>query len=318
MLSAVYKGTLTNKQRFVRFRHKLWRERYLWLMILPVVVYYIVFSYIPMYGVTIAFKEYNVGLGILGSPWASPWYKHLLQFFRSIYCWRLIRNTLLINIYTLIFSFPVPIVFAILLNEVGNMKLRRVIQTVSYMPHFLSTVIVVGILINFLSLGDGIINVFIRRLGGQPIDFIGSSRWFRTIYISSGIWQSFGWNSIIYLAAITSINTELYESARLDGCSRFKEIVYITIPSIAPTIIILLILRFGSMMSVGFEKVYLLYSPRTYEVSDVISTYVYRAGMTNAQFSFSTAVDLFNSMINLILLLLVNRLSRSLSETSLF
>ncbi|MDY5015400.1 MAG: ABC transporter permease subunit [Eubacteriales bacterium] len=297
---------------------RLWRERYLWLMALPVVAYYIIFSYIPMYGVTIAFKDYNVGLGILKSPWADPWYRYFQQFFQSIYCKRLIRNTLLLNIYTLLFSFPVPIIFAIMLNEVRSVKLRRVMQTVSYMPHFLSTVIVVGILVNFLSLGDGIVNVFIKALGGTPIDFIGSTRWFRTIYVASGVWQSFGWNSIVYLAAITSINVELYESARLDGCSRFKEIRYITLPSIAPTIIILLILRFGSMMSVGFEKVYLLYTPRTYEVSDVISTYVYRAGVTNAQFSFSTAVDFFNSVINLLLLVIVNRISRMVSETSLF
>lgn len=312
------KSAAKNVRERRSFLNRLWRERYLWLMILPVVVYFIIFSYVPMYGVTIAFKEYNVGLGILKSPWANPWYKHFAQFFQSIYCWRLIRNTLLLNIYTLIFSFPVPILFAILLNEIRNIKLRRVMQTVSYMPHFLSTVIVVGILVNFLSLGDGIVNVFITKLGGQPIDFIGSTRWFRTIYVASGIWQGFGWNSIIYLAAITSISVELYESARLDGCSRFKEIVYITLPSIAPTIIILLILRFGSMMSVGFEKVYLLYTPRTYEVADVISTYVYRAGLTNAQFSFSTAVDFFNSVINLTLLLAVNRISRSVSETSLF
>lgn len=297
---------------------RLWRERYLWLMALPVVAYYIIFSYIPMYGVTIAFKDYNVGLGILKSPWADPWYRYFQQFFQSIYCKRLIRNTLLLNIYTLLFSFPVPIIFAIMLNEVRSVKLRRMMQTVSYMPHFLSTVIVVGILVNFLSLGDGIVNVFIKALGGTPIDFIGSTRWFRTIYVASGVWQSFGWNSIVYLAAITSINVELYESARLDGCSRFKEIRYITLPSIAPTIIILLILRFGSMMSVGFEKVYLLYTPRTYEVSDVISTYVYRAGVTNAQFSFSTAVDFFNSVINLLLLVIVNRISRMVSETSLF
>ena len=312
------KSAAKNVRERRSFLNRLWRERYLWLMILPVVVYFIIFSYVPMYGVTIAFKEYNVGLGILKSPRANPWYKHFAQFFQSIYCWRLIRNTLLLNIYTLIFSFPVPILFAILLNEIRNIKLRRVMQTVSYMPHFLSTVIVVGILVNFLSLGDGIVNVFITKLGGQPIDFIGSTRWFRTIYVASGIWQGFGWNSIIYLAAITSISVELYESARLDGCSRFKEIVYITLPSIAPTIIILLILRFGSMMSVGFEKVYLLYTPRTYEVADVISTYVYRAGLTNAQFSFSTAVDFFNSVINLTLLLAVNRISRSVSETSLF
>ncbi len=312
------KSAAKNVRERRSFLHRLWRERYLWLMIIPVVAYFIIFSYVPMYGVTIAFKEYNVGLGILKSPWANPWYKHFAQFFQSIYCWRLIRNTLLLNIYTLIFSFPVPILFAILLNEIRNIKLRRVMQTVSYMPHFLSTVIVVGILVNFLSLGDGIVNVFITKLGGKPIDFIGSTRWFRTIYVASGIWQGFGWNSIIYLAAITSISVELYESARLDGCSRFKEIVYITLPSIAPTIIILLILRFGSMMSVGFEKVYLLYTPRTYEVADVISTYVYRAGLTNAQFSFSTAVDFFNSVINLTLLLAVNRISRSVSETSLF
>ena len=308
----------TASEKFKRAWIRIKKERYLWIMILPVVAYYIIFNYIPLYGVTIAFKNYNVGLGILKSPWASPWYKYFLQFFKSIYFGRLIRNTLLINIYALVCSFPIPIIFAILLNEVRNMKIRRVVQTVSYMPHFLSTVIVVGIVVNFLNMGDGIINEVIRRMGGNPIDFMGTTRWFRTIYIASDIWQGFGWNSIIYLAAITSINAELFESARLDGCSHYGEIWYITIPSIAPTIIILLILRFGSMMNVGFEKVFLLYNPRNYEVSDVISTYVYRAGVKDAQFSFSTAVDLFNSIINLILLLTVNRISKTVSDASLF
>ena len=296
----------------------LWQEKYLWLMILPVIVYYIIFFYVPMYGVVIAFKNYNIAKGILSSPWADPLLKYFQQFFSSIYFTRLVRNTALINLYSTVFSFPIPILFALLLNEVSNMKARRVMQTVSYMPHFLSTVVIVGMLVNFLSLGDGLVNALIKRLGGTAIDFIGSTRWFRTIYIASGVWQSFGWNSIIYLAAITSIDQEIYDAAMLDGCSKLQEIRFITLPSIASTIIILLILHFGSIMNVGFEKIYLLYTPGTYEVADVISTYVYRAGITNAQFSLSTAVGLFNSVINLVLLLLVNWISAKVSEISLF
>lgn len=308
----------TPKTRFNKFLNRLWSEKYLWLMIIPVLVYYAIFYYVPIYGIVVAFKDYNVALGIMKSPWADPFYKYFAQFFSSIYFNRLVRNTVLINVYSIVFAFPIPIIFAILLNEVRHRGMRRVMQTISYMPHFLSTVVVVGMLVNFLSLGDGIVNEIIRRLGGQPIDFISSQKWFRTIYVASDIWQSFGWSSIIYLAAITSIDQEIYEAAKLDGCSKFNEVFHITIPSIAPTIIILLILQFGSIMSLGFEKINLLYTPRTYEVADVISTYVYRAGIVNAQFSLSTAVGFFNSIINLTLLLIVNKISGKVSEISLF
>lgn len=292
------------------------RERAWYIMMILPFAYYIIFHYIPMVGVVLAFKDYSIPRGIFGSEWVG--FKWFIQFFESFYFWRLMRNTLLINFYQLLFGFPVPILFALMLNEVRHMMYKRVAQTISYLPHFISVVIVVGIMVNFLSPNSGIINVIISRLGGQSVDFMGDQRWFRFLYVSSNIWQQFGFGSIIYLAAIAGINIELYDAARVDGCSRLQRIWYVTLPGIAPTIIILLILRLGNLLTVGFEKILLMYQPSTYEVADVIQTYVYRRGIISGEYSFAAAIGLFGNLINLAFLVIFNRLARRYSETSLW
>ncbi len=292
------------------------RDKYLLLLMLPVVLYYIVFHYFPMYGVVIAFKNYSAGRGILGSPWAGlRWFK---TFFGSIYAWRTIRNTVLISIYRLIWGFPIPIIFALLLNELRNGFFKRAVQTVSYLPHFISMVVVVGMMVTFLSPTDGIVNVVLKKLGGKSYDFMSDPRWFRALFIGSGIWQNFGWNSIIYLAALSGLDPQLYEAARIDGANRWHQVIYITLPGIMPTVVILLILALGRMLSVGFEKIILMYGPAVYETADVISTYVYRRGLLNAEYSYGAAVGLFNSLINFSLLVSANWLSKRVSQVSLW
>ncbi len=292
------------------------RDKFLLFMIILPVSYYVIFHYIPMYGVIIAFKEFSPMKGILGSPWVGfKWFK---EFFDSVFFFRLVRNVLLINLYSLFWSFPIPIIFALMLNELKDGLFKRVVQTVSYLPHFVSVVVIVGMIVNFLSPTDGLVNILIKNMGFKPINFMNETKWFRTIYISTGIWQSFGWNSIIYLAALSSIDPEQYDAAKIDGANRWKQILHITIPGILPTIIILLILQIGRMMSIGFEKINLMYNPATYEVSDVISTYVYRIGILGGEFSFAAAVGLFNSAINFILLLSVNKLSKKLTDIALW
>lgn len=295
---------------------KIKRDKYLLLMLIPAFIYFFIFSYMPMAGIVIAFKDFKPGMSIYGGRWVGlKWFK---QFFDSIYAYRIIRNTVLISIYTILFGFPVPIIFALCVTEVKNMKFRRTLQTVSYMPHFVSTVVVAGIISNFLSLNDGIVNNIIVRLGGEPLNFLMNPKYFRTIYVSSGIWQNFGFKSIIYIAAITSIDPVLYESAKIDGITKFKEIWHITLPMISSTIIILLILQFGSIMNVSFEKVFLLYNSATYETADTISTFVYRKGIESQCYSFSSAVGLLNSLINFVFVYSTNLLSRKITNMSLW
>ncbi|MDN5276309.1 MAG: putative aldouronate transport system permease protein [Clostridiales bacterium] len=291
------------------------RNKYIYIMALPVIAYYIIFHYLPMYGAIIAFKEFNPALGIIRSPWVG--FKHFKSFFEGVYFWRLIRNTLLISIYSLVWGFPAPIILALLLNEVKNNYFKRTVQTVSYLPHFISLVVVCGIIKDFTST-DGVINDIIELLGGERTNFLMKPEWFRPIYVGSGIWQEVGWGSIIYLAAITNIDPQLYEAATIDGANRWKQTWHVTLPGIVPTIVILLILRLGGLMSVGFEKIILLYNSATMETADVISSYVYRRGLLDFDYSFSAAVGLFNSVINLILITSANKLSRKISETSLW
>lgn len=292
------------------------RDKYLFLMLLPVLIYFIVFCYVPMFGTVMAFQDFSPGKGFLESPFVGfRWFR---EFFGSIYFERLMRNTILLNIYGLLWGFPIPIIFALLLNEVRDGPFKRVSQTVAYLPHFISVVVVVGLIYNFLSPNDGIINLMITRFGGQPINFMGEPKWFRTLYIGTGIWQNFGWDSIIYLAALSSVDPQLYEAAKIDGAGKWRQLFNITLPAISTTIIILLIMNVGNIMNVGFEKVILMYSPATYETADVISTYVYRRGIMGSQFSFGAAVGLFNSVINFMLLIAVNRISRKVSEVSLW
>ena len=297
-------------------RVKLYEARYLLLLLLPGLIYYIVFHYAPMYGIIIAFKNYKGNSSMLAAPWVGlKWFE---EFFNSYYFTRLLSNTLLISLYNLIFGFPIPIVFALALHEMQNRKFRKIVQTVSYLPHFISVVVVVGMLQTMLSPTNGVVNNIIRASGGTPVNFMGTSKYFRPLYIGSGIWQSFGWNSIIYLAALTGVDPALYEAAYIDGANRWQKIIHVSVPSIMPTMVILLIMQLGRTMSVGYEKIILMYTPANYEVADVISTYVYRRGIVSGQFSFSTAVGLFNSVVNLVLLLIVNTVSRRLNDVSLW
>jgi putative aldouronate transport system permease protein len=292
------------------------RDKYLFLLFLPIFIWYAIFLYVPMGGIVVAFKDFKPGAGVYGGEWVGlKWFK---QFFESAYAFRLVRNTFLISLYSLIFGFPVPIIFAICITEFRQPRLRKSIQTVSYLPHFISTVVVVGMIKQFLALDTGLVNNILEKMGIEQINFLMKSGWFRTIYVSSGIWQSFGFSSIIYIAAIIGIDPSLYESARMDGITKFKEVWYITIPMIAPTIIILFILQLGNIMSVGFEKVFLLYNDGILETADVISTYIYRRGIGASDFSFSAAVGLFNSVINFMLIFGANYLSRRVTQTSLW
>ena len=286
------------------FWKSLRRDRQLVFMLIPVVIFFAVFSYYPLYGILIAFKDYSISRGILGSPWAGL--RYFRQFFSSPYFGRLLRNTVLISVYSLLWGFPVPILFALLLNEFKDGKFKRVIQTVSYLPHFISLVVICGILIDIFSPQGGVVNSLLYSLTGKRINFFGEPEWFRAMYVGSGVWQEFGWNSIIYLAAITGINPDLYEAARIDGAGRLRQIWHVTLPGIKPTILTLLILNLGNIMSVGYEKIILLYSPTTYETADVISTYVYRTGLLSQQYSYAGAVGLFNSAINIAILVLCN------------
>ena len=291
------------------------RCKYLYLIFLIPFVYYILFQYWPMYGILISFQDYNVVKGILGSPWVGL--KHFEKFLLDPYFWKLVRNTLLINIYSLLWGFPAPIILAILLNELKNEKFKKVIQNISYLPHFISTVVVCGMLVNFLS-SDGMINQLVKVFTGTSIQFLMDPKYFRTIYVASGIWQSVGWNSIIYLAALTSVDAEMYEAALIDGANRWHRIWYITLPSIAPTISIMLIMNLGRLMNLGHEKILLLYTGSTYEVADVISTYVYRRGLLGNDFSYATAVGLFQAIVGVILVTSANQISKKLGETSLW
>lgn len=298
------------------FAKVLNRDKYLLLLILPVLLYYAVFHYIPMYGIIIAFKKFSPMKGILGSAWVG--FEHFIHFFQSVYFWRLLKNTLLLSVYSLFWGFPVPILFALLLNEVREGIFKKAVQTISYLPHFISIVVIAGMIVNFTTVQGGVINQMLGWFGIGPINFLSESGWFRTIYISSSVWQSFGWSSIIYLAAIAGIDPQLYEAAEMDGASRWRKMWHITLPCLLPTVAILFIMAVGNLMDVGFEKIILLYNPTTYETADVISTFVYRQGIQQANYSYSTAIGLFNNVINLILLVMVNRISRKLSETSLW
>ncbi|EHB64642.1 putative aldouronate transport system permease protein [Paenibacillus lactis] len=291
------------------------RNSVIYLMLLPVVAFYAVFHYGPLYGLQIAFKNFSAGLGIWNSPWVG--FDHFIEFFNGFFFERVVTNTIVLGLYDLIFVFPASIVLALLLNEVRNRMFKRTVQSITYIPHFISVVVVVGMLVDFLSV-DGLINQLIAYFGGKPISFMRLPEWFRTIYTSSAIWQGIGWGSIIYLAAISNIDPSLYEAAKVDGAGRWKQMLMITLPGIMPTVIILLILRIGSFMALQDEKILIMYNPVTYETADVIGTYVYRKGILEASYSFSAAVGMFNSLINFVLLIGANYLSKRFTETKLW
>ena len=291
------------------------RNKSKYLIALPVILFFLVFNYKPMYGVIIAFKNYRPSMSIWEAPWIG--FKNFETFFKDPYFGRLLRNTFLISLYNILWGFPAPIILALLLNEIRSGFYRRVVQTISYMPHFISIVVMCGIIRNFC-MSDGTINDIIVFFGGERSSLLGMQSMFRTIYVASDIWQSVGWGSIIYLAVIAGIDQEQYEAAHIDGAGRFCQVINITIPAIIPTIMILLILRMGNILNIGYEKILLLYQPNTYEVADVISTYVYRKGIMEGSWSYSTAVGLFNSAVNIVFLLATNRLSKNYSDVSLF
>ncbi|HOJ12515.1 MAG TPA: ABC transporter permease subunit [Clostridiales bacterium] len=305
---------------FIDRKKTLWKriaENYeMYIFLLPAVIYYIIFKYGPLYGLQIAFKDYNGAMGIWGSEWVGL--KHFKNFFSSYYFWPLIRNTLSISIYSLIAGFPMPIILAIMLNEVKNYKYKKFVQTVTYAPHFISTVVLVGTIVIILSPTYGLVNQMLKFFGMETRSFMTSPKLFRHIYVWSGIWQSTGWGSIIYLAALSSVDPEQHEAAIIDGASRIQRIWYINIPVLIPIMTIIIIMNAGSIMNVGFEKVLLMQNDLIMDVADVISTYVYRRGLIRAEFSFSAAIGLFNNVANFILLMIVNGITRKLGETSLF
>jgi putative aldouronate transport system permease protein len=288
----------------------------LYLFFLPVALYYAIFHYAPMYGVVIAFKDFSPFIGILKSPWVG--FEHFITFFSSIYFFRLIRNTFLLSFYSILFGFPVPILLALILNELQSRRLRSIIQSLTYVPHFVSTVVVAGLLYTFLSPSVGFVNAILTALGGKEVDFLREPSWFRFLYVGSGIWQEMGWGSIIYVAGLASIDVQLYEAADMDGAGRLRKMWSISLPGILPIVVTMLLLNLGRLMTVGFEKVFLLYNSATYETSDVISTYVYRSGIMDQQYSFAAAVGLFNSVVTLVLLTGFNWISRRVSEYSLW
>ena len=288
----------------------------LYLLLIPVVAYFVLFKFLPMYGLQIAFRDYKPRRGFWGSDWVGL--KHFIRFFSTYTCWQIISNTLILSMLTLLFTFPLPILLALILNEMRDGAYKKATQTITYAPHFLSTVVVVGMVTAFCSPSTGIVNTIIKAFGGTPIYFMAKAEWFRPLYVISEVWTNTGWDSIIFLSALSSVDMEMYEAARIDGASRLKMLRWITLPSIMPTIAIMLILHCGRIMSIGFEKVFLLQTDLNIGVSEVISTFVYQQGIRSAQTSYATAVGLMNSVVNFILVVTVNTISKRVSEVSLW
>lgn len=298
-----------------RFRRNYQRNKWVFWMAVPVLLYYVIFHYVPMGGVVIAFQNYKPARGLLNSPWVGM--RNFASFFKSPYAGRLILNTVTINALQLVFGFPTPIILALLLNEIKCMPYRRSIQTLSYLPHFISTVVICGMITEWAAT-KGIFNDVRVLFGLSRVNILSEAGMFRSLYVASGIWQELGWSSIIYLATLSSADPNLYEAAVIDGAGRWKQAVHITLPTLVPLILMQLILRIGRMMSLGFEKIILLYTPLTYETADVISTYIYRRGLQESNFSLGTAIGIFNSVINLALLVSANALSRRVTQESLW
>ncbi|WP_424769324.1 ABC transporter permease [Paenibacillus sp. sgz302251] len=287
----------------------------LYILLLPAVVLLICFSYIPMYGVLIAFKDYSPALGIMESPWAG--FKYFEKFFNSYQFSITIKNTLIISLYS-IATFPIPIMLALMINQMRANRFRRVFQTVTYMPHFISTVVMVGLLLILFSPSNGLVGNIYRLFGAEAPNLMGSVELFSSVYVWSDVWQHTGWDSIIYIAALSAVDPSLYEAAKVDGASRWQRIRYIDIPMLMPTVITLLILRIGGLLGVGFEKIYLMQNNLNLSASEVIATYVYKIGLLSSQYSFSAAINLFNTVISFVLLILVNRAAKKYSDSSLW
>ncbi len=309
-------GKTKERESFsIRVKKDWKRNRSLYLMVLPVILFYILFHYKPMYGAIIAFQDYNPRQGVTGSEWVG--FDQFRRFFTSPYFGRLVKNTLLLSVYGIIFGFPAPIILALLLNELRAKRFKKTVQTITYLPHFISLVVVTGIIKDFTQ-STGLINDIIVMFGGERSSLIQNPALYRTIYIVSDIWQGIGWGSIIYLSALSGVDQQLYEAASIDGAGRWKQLIHVTLPGIAPTIVIMLIMRMGQLLGTGYEKTILLYNEATYETADVIASYIYRVGILERNWSYSTAIGLFNSVINLALLIATNKISRRVSETSLW
>lgn len=300
---------------FMRNRAYLKKNAVLYIILIPFLLWMLIFQYKPMWGLQIAFKDYSLFGGMAESDWVG--FEHFKVFLTGPYFWRLLRNTVMIGFYGLLFGFPAPILLALMLNEVKNKTYKKSLQTAMYIPYFISTVVVAGIVTNILS-PTGLVNVIIEKLGFEGIYFLTEPKYFRTIYTTMTIWQSCGYNAIIYLAALSGIDVQLYEAAQIDGANKFKQMLHVTFPGILPTVIIMLIMNCGSLVNVGFESIILLYQPSTYEVADVISSYVYRIGLTDGDYGLATAVGVFNSVVALLFVSLANTISKRVSEYSLW
>jgi putative aldouronate transport system permease protein len=306
----------SSKMNKTPFLKKLNKSKYLLLLLSPCMIYYLLFQYAPMFGLVISFKDYNLFKGLMESKWVG--FKYYEMFIQSPDFFKLLRNTFLLGFYKFIFGFPAPIILALLLNELKNVVFKRFVQTVSYLPHFISNVVVASMIVVFLSPNNGVVNRIVTGLGFEPINFLVEPGLFRSIYVTSEIWQQIGWEAIIYLAALTAIDPQLYEAAEIDGANRWRKLFHVTLPGIAPAIFILGILNIGRVLEIGFEKVFLLYNPVTYETADIISTYVYRVGLIQGNYSYATAIGLFLGVISFIFLYSANYFARKSGQTSLW
>lgn len=303
------------KKTLQMLKKRIKKNASVYLIFLPTLLFYFVFRYLPIFGNIIAFQDYSVAKGVWGSPFVG--FEHFKTFLTNYKFFQLLRNTLVISGLTLVIGFPLPIIFSLLLNETKSLRLKKAVQTITYMPHFISSVVVVSILLRFLSSG-GVVNSIWNFLGGENIKFMTTPKYFPWIYVFTTIWQSLGWNSIIYIAAIAGVDQELYEAAKIDGAGRFRQAINITLPCISPTIVVLLIMQIGKLLTVGYEKIILMYNPTIYETADVISTYVYRKGLLDMDYGYSTAVSIFNSVCNFILLISSNTISKKMSGKGLW
>ena len=316
MTQAMYPKSKNKGSRMTAFMQYVIKNRYLYLLMVPGLIYLLIFRYYPMYGIVMAFKDFSFKLGILASPWNS--FANFKQLFGSTVFYDVLRNSLLLSVYRLIFGFPIPIILALLINEVRVTLFKRISQTLMYLPHFISWVAIMGIVHNFLSMEDGLVNELIFRITGNKINFLGSVQWFRPVIVITSIWKEAGWGTIIYLASLASINPEYYEAATVDGANRFQKLWHITLSGIADTIMIMFILRVGSLMGNGFEQTFLLQNGMNRDVSEVFETYTYRIGIVDGRYSFSAAVGLFQNVIGALLVLFTNRLARAMGRASFY
>lgn len=301
---------------FKRLMADMYRDRLLYLLLIPFVTWFFVFKYIPMAGIQIAFKDFSLFKGISGSKWIGL--DHVMEFIGSEYFLRVLKNTIIISLYGLVICFPAQIILAIMISEVRNVRYKKTVQTLTYLPHAVSAVVVAGIVTNFLAPSNGLVNIILDKLGFDKIYFLINPGYFRGIYTVMNLWKETGFSSIVFIAAIAGIDTQLYEAAKMDGANKLKQIIHVTLPGILPTIVVMLIMKVGNLLNVGYESIILLYQPATYETADVISTYVYRSGLIDGRYDFATAVGLFNSIVALVLVVSANKFSRKLTESSLW